>query len=170
MGQRMCKCTNVVFYSVLCGLVSQVARNCHLGGIGRTRYVHPWVRTTWAAMCVLWANTHTGCQVMHLVPVSTKQGRFQSKLVCEPFARALHVHPAPQSAKPYGTREQTWRPTSVPKLVLPSQKLTEREHFTIKMAPPLPLKGCTMHPSWVPTKRMVCGGWGHPYHLQQAVV
>ena len=98
-------------------------------------------------MCVLRANTHTGCQVLHLVPVSTKQGRFQSKLVCEPFARALHVHPAPLSAKPCGTREQTWRPTSVPKLVLPSQKLTEREHFTIKMARPSPLRGapCTPH-------------------------
>ena len=95
MGQRMCKCTNEVLYSVLCGLVSQLARICHLGGIGRTRHVHPWVRTTWAAMCVLWANTHAGSQVLHLVPVSTKQGRFQSKLVCEPFARALHVHPAP---------------------------------------------------------------------------
>ena len=28
----MCKCTNVVLYSVLCGLVSQLARICHLGG------------------------------------------------------------------------------------------------------------------------------------------
>ena len=47
------------------------SQNPFLGGIGRTRHVHPWVWTTWAAMCVLWANTHTGYQVLHLMPVST---------------------------------------------------------------------------------------------------
>ena len=148
-------------------LVSQLARICHLGGIGRTRTCTP-------------GSERRGRQCVYCGPIHTLGARYCTSCL-SPRSRGgfsrnwcvnrLHVrctcilHPSPPSHMAPGSR--LGRLASVPKLVLPSQKLTEREHFTIKMAPPLPLKGCTMHPSWVPTKRMVCVGWGHPYHLQQ---
>ena len=112
-------CANVpmwCFTAFYAGLVSQLARICHLGGIGRTRHVHPWVWTTWAAMRILWANTHTGCQVLHLVHCLHEAGAVSDEIgvwtVCTCAARAsctLFRHMAPGSTPgPNLTKMGTW--------------------------------------------------------------